>query len=157
LRNTGRSQPLPDSDQDGLPDSLEIATCTNPLDADTDDDGIPDGVEDANRNGMADNGETNPCSVDTDGDGIQDGTELGKTTGVADPDGDKPLLGTNTTIFIPDADPTTTTDPLNPDTDGDGILDGVEDTNHNGRVDIGEKDPSRPNKTLSWLPLLLED
>ena len=36
-----------DSDNDGLPDELENAACTDdPNDADTDDDGISDGVED---------------------------------------------------------------------------------------------------------------
>ena len=33
------------------------------------------------------------------------------------------------------------TEPGNPDTDGDGILDGTEDANHNGIVDAGETDP----------------
>src|SRR5207302_636096 len=33
------------------------------------------------------------------------------------------------------------TDPHNPDTDGDGITDGDEDTNKNGKVDLGESDP----------------
>ncbi|MDC0713728.1 Ig-like domain-containing protein [Stigmatella sp. ncwal1] len=33
------------------------------------------------------------------------------------------------------------TDPFNPDTDGDGLLDGDEDANRNGRVDPGETDP----------------
>ena len=116
--------------------------CTNPDDADTDDDGIRDKDEDANRNGMVDTGETDPCNPDTDGDGIQDGTELGVTTPVPDPDGTTgPLLGTDTTKFQPDLDPATTTDPLNPDTDGDGVKDGDEDTNLNGRLDDGETDP----------------
>jgi hypothetical protein len=44
-------------------------------------------------------------------------------------------------VFIPDADPTTTTDSLNKDTDGGSVPDGEEDTNHNGRVDSGERDP----------------
>ena len=35
------------------------------------------------------------------------------------------------------------TDPNNPDTDGDGRLDGQEDANHNGKVDPGETDPNR--------------
>jgi hypothetical protein len=34
-----------------------------------------------------------------------------------------------------------TTDPLDADTDDDGILDGWEDANHNGLVDPGETDP----------------
>jgi hypothetical protein len=33
------------------------------------------------------------------------------------------------------------TDPNNPDTDGDGLSDGVEDVNYNGVVDSGETDP----------------
>jgi tetratricopeptide (TPR) repeat protein len=35
------------------------------------------------------------------------------------------------------------TDPTNPDTDGDGLLDGQEDANHNGKVDPGETDPNK--------------
>jgi subtilisin family serine protease len=148
--------PPADSDGDGLLDHLEDLYCTDPNDADTDDDGILDGVEDANHNGLVDSGETDPCNIDTDGDGIQDGTELGITEPVADPDGGGPLLGTDTDVFIPDADPGTTTDPLNPDTDGDGVPDGEEDTNHNGKVDPGETDPN-PVKATPWIPLLLLD
>ena len=101
------------------------------FDADSDDDGIPDGSEDANNNGVVDSGETNPCLVDTDGDGIQDGTELGYT--LAD-------IGNNTDtgVFIPDADSTTTTDPNNSDSDDDGYTDGQEDSNFNGSDDFGE-------------------
>jgi len=134
-----------DTDGDGLSDDLENTTCTEPFDADTDDDGIPDGTEDANHNGLLDPGETDPCSIDTDGDGIQDGTELGITEPVPDPDGDGPLLGTDTSIFIPDKDPTTKTDPLDEDSDDDGVSDGVEDTNQNGTMDTGETDPSNPS------------
>ena len=131
-----------DSDGDGLSDSLENSWCTDPFDADSDDDGIPDGIEDANHNGVVDEGETDPCNIDTDGDGIQDGTESGVTESVPDPDGDGPLLGTDTNVFIPDADSNTTTYPLNKDSDGDGAWDGTEDANHNGSVDDGESDPN---------------
>ncbi len=141
--------PVFDADGDGLSYDLERNTCTDPYDADSDDDGIADGVEDADQDGIVDPGETDPCSIDTDGDGIQDGTELGVTVGIADPDGAGSLLGTNTGLFIPDSDPVSTTDPLNNDTDGDGWLDGSEDTNHNGRVDSGEMDPN-----LSSIPAL---
>ena len=137
-----------DTDGDGLTDDTEALLGTNPNDADTDDDGIADGVEDENQNGVVDAGETDPCNRDTDDDGIQDGTELGITEPVADPDGEGPLLGTDTSKFIPDADPTTTTDPLNPDTDGDGLSDGQEDKNRNGRVDQGETDPG---DFTSWI------
>lgn len=130
-----------DSDSDGLTDSVEAASCTNPLDSDTDDDGIPDGVEDSNHNGVLDSGETNPCSLDTDGDGIQDGTESGYTLAMVGPD-------TNANIFTYDADPLTTTNPLLIDTDDDGFSDGLEDANKNGRLDAGESDPLKVNISL---------
>jgi YD repeat-containing protein len=132
-----------DQDGDFLPDHREKAdACPFIDDADSDDDGIPDGLEDKNRNGIVDPGETDPCNPDTDGDGIQDGTELGYTTPVPDPDGPGPMKGTDIAIFQPDLDPATTTNPLLKDTDGDGIDDGVEDANRNGRVDAGESSPS---------------
>ena len=145
-----------DRDGDGLTDTIEMSMCTDHNDADTDDDGIPDGVEDKNQDGVLDADETDPCNADTDSDGIQDGTEEGVTTPVADPDGDGPLLGTDTGVFIPDADLSTTTDPLDDDSDNDGLLDGEEDIDGNGRVDDGENDPNRrPVKTLPFIPLLL--
>ena len=124
-----------DNDDDGLPNSLEETTCTDPEDADTDDDGILDGVEDANHNGAVDPGETDPCNVDTDGDGIQDGTELGYTLSDIGPD-------TDTSVFIADADPDTTTDPVNDDSDDDGLTDGEEDVNFNGLREATETDPN---------------
>ena len=138
---TSKAVTLLDSDGDGLPDSIENGFCTDPNDADTDDDGISDGNEDKNHNGVWDTNETDPCDIDTDGDGIQDGTETGITNPVPDPDGAGPLLGTDTAVFQPDLDPLTTTDPLLEDTDGDGLTDGMEDSNLNGRIDAGEYDP----------------
>lgn len=131
-----------DTDGDDLSDSLENATCTVSNDVDTDDDGIIDGDEDANHKGIVDPGETDPCNPDTDGDGIQDGTEIGVTEGVADPDGDGPLKGTDPVVFCPDEGVGSTTEPLNPDSDNDGLTDGQEDLNGNGMVDAGERDPS---------------
>ncbi len=131
-----------DSDGDGLFNRIEAAGCTDPQDADTDDDGISDGVEDDNHNGQVDPDETDPCKIDTDEDGIQDGTELGVTGPVADPDGDGPLKGTDTTVFVPDADPDSTTNPTTANSDADGIPDGVEDGNHNGMIDAWETDPA---------------
>jgi subtilisin family serine protease len=136
-----------DTDSDGLLDSVETILGTDPLDVDTDDDGIGDGDEDANHNGVIDGGETNPLLADTDGDGLQDGTESGISTAVADPDGAGPLLGTDTSVFIPDANPLTTTSPTDPDTDGDGASDGTEDTNYNGALDVGEYDPNNASST----------
>ena len=73
---------------------------------------------------------TDPYLYDTDGDGLGDGIEVG-------------VVGL-------DSDPTTTTDPLNPDSDSDGYLDGnngvdpCEDCNNNGQVDLGESSPIAP-------------
>ncbi len=124
-----------------VPD-LDPTTETDPLDADSDDDGIEDGDEDTNLDGKVDNtlggtgtdgsGETDPNNADTDGDGLQDGTELGVTT---------PTRDTDVEVFVPDSDPATTTDPLDTDTDDGGEIDGSEDTNTNGRLDPGERNP----------------
>jgi hypothetical protein len=130
----------PDTDGDGIPDGVEDRNRdgaftngeSNPLDLDTDDDGIVDGTEDANHDGAVDPGETSAIDPDTDDDGIWDGVEIGVSTPVADPDGQGPLLGTNTNVWRPDADPTTTTNPVDADSDDDGVADGDEDWNHNG-------------------------
>lgn len=149
----------PDQDSDGLPDAwetlygldislndsgsdpdgdeytnlMEYTSGTDPLDADTDDDGISDGDEDSDKDSVLDSGETFPTRTDSDDDWLQDGTELGVTAGIS---------GTDTDIFIPDSDPSTTTDPMEADSDGDGMKDGEEDSNLNGRVDSNETDPN---------------
>jgi hypothetical protein len=132
-----------DTDGDGLSDELESTTCSDPFDADTDDDGIIDGDEDANQNGVVDGGETDPCDSDTDNDGIQDGTESGITTGHLTDTGN---------LFIPDADPLSTTNSLIADCDDDGLKDGEEDKNQNGKVDAGETDPSNPDTDNDGMP-----
>ncbi|MBI9078014.1 MAG: hypothetical protein JEZ02_21635, partial [Desulfatibacillum sp.] len=140
---------ITDTDQDGLGDSLESATCTNPNDRDSDDDGLMDGEEDLNLNGTVDPGETNPCNPDSDNDGVWDGTELGLTANDVGEDTD---LG----LFKPDMDPTTTTDPLNDDSDEDGWLDGEEDVNANGMVDDGESDPLNPATPVQTPPVIVQ-
>ena len=130
--------PAPDSDGDGILDDVERVLGLDPNDADSDDDGLPDGREtdpgaDADGDGLV-----NARDPDSDNDGLFDGTERGLV--VADPDTD---LGAG--VFVPDADPQTRTDPLNPDTDGGGQVDGAEDINRDGRVDTGELDPNNPN------------
>lgn len=52
--------PARDSDADGLPDAVERATGTSPLDVDSDHDSVPDGDEDRDRDGRVDPGETDP-------------------------------------------------------------------------------------------------
>lgn len=121
------SDPLAvNSDADALDDGLEFRSkMTDPLLEDTDGDGLWDDQEDANRNGIADPGETKPWRFDSDTDGLADGIEVG--------------------LPSRDTDPTTTTDPLNPDSDGDGLIDGLEDTNLNGAVEPDEADPNVPD------------
>ncbi len=148
----GITTPVPDPDGGGplsgtnvalfVPDA-DPSTTTNPRDRDSDDDGVADGAEDGNANGRLDAGESNPNARDTDGDGLQDGTELGVTAPIADPDGGGPLRGTNAALFVADVDPATTTLPFDIDSDDDGLADGVEDANANGRLDAGETDPSK--------------
>jgi len=133
----------PDTDGDNLRDGDEVLFYnTNPLDLDTDDDGIRDDEEVVPGGDLA---VTDPNNPDTDRDGIQDGTELGYTAGVADPDGAGPIDGTDSSVFQPDQDPITRTDPLDPDTDDGGIIDGNEDINHDGEQGPGEIDPTAGN------------
>jgi len=146
-----------DTDGDGLDDGDERVGAdgvggsgdeTDPRDADTDEDGLSDGEE----RGLG----TDPNRVDTDGDGIGDGVESGVDSPI--PAGVSPggvaFRGTDGG-FAPDADPASTTDPLNPDTDADGLYDGVEDFNGDGAtisaiggtgtLGNGETDPSNPD------------
>jgi hypothetical protein len=73
-----------DSDDDDLPDGIEVdgANPTDPLDADSDDDVCLDGTEDFNLDGDHDpaDGESDPNIADTDRDGIDDCTELTQGT-----------------------------------------------------------------------------
>ncbi|MCD6111516.1 MAG: right-handed parallel beta-helix repeat-containing protein [Thermoplasmata archaeon] len=75
----GTSPFNPDTDDDGLPDGIEVDTsdgvATDPTNPDTDGDFLLDGMEDINRNGRVDKGETDPLDPDTDGDGIPDGKD----------------------------------------------------------------------------------
>lgn len=86
-----------DDDNDGLEDANEGEIGTNPLDPDSDNDGVNDGEDEFPMNPLE--------RVDTDSDGIGDD---------ADDDDDDDGL--------PDkAEENIGTDPLNPDSDGDGI------------------------------------
>jgi hypothetical protein len=115
-----------------VPDADPLTT-TDPLDLDSDEDGIEDGAEDLDGDGARSAGETDAASADSDGDGLPDGLELGLTAGTLD---------TNGAVFIPDADPLTTTDPLAADTDLGGVYDGIEDHNRDGAVNTWETDPN---------------
>lgn len=110
----GKSLPTcPDSDGDGLPDGLEVGwrTASNPLTDTNDDtnlDGYPNFV-----------GDLDPPLYAV----VQN---AGTVPGVG-----SLSLGDNRSRQAAGS----LTDPANPDTDGDGILDGVEDTNRNGWTD----------------------
>jgi outer membrane protein OmpA-like peptidoglycan-associated protein len=124
-----------DIDLDGWTDTFEAYIGTDPLDADSDDDGLLDGEE---RDGDADgDGLHDALDCDADADGLLDGTEGGVT--VPHPDTD---LYAN--CFIADADTVAAnTDPYNQDTDAGTLVDGLEDWNFNGRMDLPwETDPN---------------
>jgi len=131
-----------DFDGDGLFDSIEDQIGTSNTDQDSDDDGISDGAE-------YHIFLTDPTMLDSDSDGIQDGTELGFTGGMwGNPS--MGVAGTDWNIFIPDADSAFTTDPLNPDTDGGGLIDGAEDLDFNGHFDPNtETDPLDPTDDIT--------
>lgn len=154
-----------DTDQDGIRDELEVDPLTGefiiaPLDADADDDGIRDGNEGRDQIGQAQgadplgdpdgDGLVNALDPDSDNDGILDGVEARRIQPVA-AGGAAPYewAGTDTAAgnYQADADPSSETSPIRNDTDEDGLLDGDEDANRNGRVDPGETDPTVFNCT----------
>ncbi|MBC8190361.1 MAG: hypothetical protein H8E75_08015 [Puniceicoccaceae bacterium] len=124
---------------------------SNPLSPDSDGDGLPDGLEVGWRNSTGD--PPTDASADTDGDGFAN------FIGDLDP----PFYNTLDNFgSVPDIDSQSlggdrarqaagsVTDPSNPDTDGDGLPDGVEDGNRNGWVDgDGEALPTTFNPFLA--------
>ena len=137
-----------DSDFDGLDDRAETQTYnSDPHTRDTDGDGLFDGEE-------VEDYSTSPTSKDSDNNGIPDGwgqrpndpALLGAPTGDADGDGLNHL-----------AEAAAGTNPLNPDTDGDGLTDGYEvntsnssplhtDTDNDGVDDrLEDNDGTNPN------------
>jgi len=130
-----------DTDGDGVPDGIEIAAGTDPLDPgdkpeDTDGDGLYDPIEvmygtnaqdaDSDDDGLSDGDEvytylTFPTNPDSDGDGLLDGDEVdtyGTDPNAFDTDGDGLLDGDEINTYG--------TDPADSDTDNDGLSDGQE-------------------------------
>ena len=156
----------PDSDGDGLQDGTEVGkTCTHPdsgedciadeepksttdpNDADTDDGGVSDGDEDVNHNGVIDGEETDPnegsddvADDDLDDDGLTNDEEETLGTDPLNPDTDGDGLTDGTEVNGENA-----TDPLDSDSDDDGLSDGEEDKNASGSVNDGETDPNDPD------------
>jgi hypothetical protein len=117
-----------DADEDGLTYFDELAIGTDPDDADTDDDGLGDGDEYLSIG-------TDPLACDSDGDDLSDGLERGLVTRDADTS-----LGAG--CFAADADPLSTTNPIDEDTEADARPEWLEDVDQNGRVDPWESDPN---------------
>ncbi|MDI1484076.1 isopeptide-forming domain-containing fimbrial protein [Polyangium sp. y55x31] len=135
--NPADDSTIVDSDNDGLSDIVEGTLGTDPNDADSDDDGVPDGEEPNPAEDSDGDGLINALDPDSDNDGLLDGTELGY---------DCKAPGTNEAYCVPDADMgATKTSPIDADTDDGGVNDGSEDSNLNGQIDPGEKDPNDPS------------
>lgn len=123
--------PPVDTDGDGIFDDDEInVSFTDPFDDDTDDDGLSDGEE-----FYFNNPKTDPNLFDSDNDLLSDGLEMGMY------DVNR-LTGTDPGVFVPDADPASTTSPVKRDTDSGGRWDSDEDANLNGKREFLETDPN---------------
>jgi hypothetical protein len=130
------AQPLPTSNQEfwvnGDVHAYFFSGKSDPINCDTDNDGLPDALELGLGGSVASNTDTN---ADTNGDGIKNFLI----------DKHPPVFNTYDNQGVDDFDETkprtdiiggSMTDPSNPDTDSDGLLDGIEDANRDGRVDI---------------------
>jgi hypothetical protein len=103
-----------DTDNDGVPDSYEIAHSLDPRSPDSDRDGVYDGQELAQG--------TDPLNNDTDGDLVLDGRDeapLDGHTSSSGTDGDGDGVSDHVEKLLG-------TDPFKKDTDGDGIMDNMD-------------------------------
>ena len=122
-----------DFDKDGLPNKEEFLLGTNPYDNDTDKDGLLDGDE-------VNKFDTNPLvydkideNLDTDQDGLVDGLEMRLGTELNNPDTDGEGLLDGYEVF------TLGTNPLEGDSDHNGINDGDEDLDSDGLTNLVEQ------------------
>ena len=118
-----------DADNDGLTNNQEEILGTDPTNSDTDGDGINDlnDPEPLNPGADADtdnDGIIDLLDLDDDGDGYNDLLEIELGTDTKDPN-DTPL--DTDSDFLPDSKEIELgCDPTNPDTDGDGVIDGLD-------------------------------
>ncbi len=103
--------------------------------------------EDEDGDGAITTGETNPNDYDTDDDALSDGVEkLAYSTSRQASIPTTDMIGGTITVNYPPTGATITypdcscLDPLDPDTDDDGLTDGVEDLNHDGNFDFNPSD-----------------
>lgn len=143
-----------DQDGDQLLDAGEFSLGTDPRLADTDVDGASDYAEDWDHDAQGEEGETSALDRDSDDDGLTDGEEAQLAGGELDP-----LAADTDDDDVSDFAEVRTygTNPVNEDTDGDRLPDGVElglpeaggspdrvtdakyfDTDHDGFSDGGE-------------------
>jgi len=130
-----------DSDNDGLPDDIEISLGLDPNNPDTDGDGIKDGDEVGMQTVNIELNETVlPGDDGTSDPGLDTGTDTGTTDTTTDSDND------GLTDY---EEAVTGTDPTNPDSDNDGISDGAElgqDSDNDGLSDTVETETgTNPN------------
>ena len=136
--DNNEATPGTDADGDGLIDTAETyVTHTSPYDRDTDNDGLGDGYEFGTSN-------TLPGKADSDGDGLVDGWidanlngayDAGEYNGeLGDPATMSGDLGAGGSLLLGSY----LTDPNNPSSDTDGLIDGWGDANENGRYESGE-------------------
>ncbi len=128
-----------DQDLDGLTGPEEVRVGLLAMDSDSDDDGVLDGAE-----ALADNdgdGLIDGLDCDSDDDDVLDSVEWG-----VDGVGFAPDTDVAAGCAILDADPATTTNPTQADSDGGGLADGLEDRNFDGQIDgPWETDPNDPS------------
>jgi gliding motility-associated-like protein len=133
-----------DTDEDGVPDDVELIDGTDPNDPedfeDKDGDGVPDYVEEEEGTDSND-----PKDVkDTDGDGVPDYVEERDGTDPNDPKDVKDTDGDGVPDYVEERDGTDPTDPKDvKDTDGDGVPDYVEEeegTDPNDPKDVKDTD-----------------
>ncbi len=87
------------------------------------------------------------CDLDDDNDGLDDFVEIGLGTNPLDPDTDDDGLTDGCEVLGSNA-----TDPLDADSDDDGLTDGVEDSNQNCTLDAGETNPNDADSDDDGLP-----